>query len=124
MKIWDDPENGPPEGKKRHQKEKIFDNTKNAAYQIISSKGSTYYAIALAIDRICAAILQNEGAVLNVSTLLNNYHGISGVYLGAPCIIDRTGVRSLLPITITTEEEKLLQESANKLKEIISSINI
>ena len=25
MKIWDDPENGPPEGKKRHQKEKIVD---------------------------------------------------------------------------------------------------
>ena len=25
LKIWDDPENGPPEAKKRHQKEKIVD---------------------------------------------------------------------------------------------------
>src|SRR5690606_3843801 len=38
------------------QKERIFTNTRDAAYQIIESKGATYYAIALALDRICTAI--------------------------------------------------------------------
>jgi L-lactate dehydrogenase len=103
-------------------KNEVFDNTKNAAYQIINAKGATYYAIALALDRICTAILQNEAAVLNVSTLLTNYHGVSDVYLGVPCIVDRNGIREILSLKISEQEEHLLHLSANKLKEIIHSI--
>lgn len=62
------------------KKQEIYQNTRDAAYQIIKAKGSTYYAIALAIDRICAAILHDESAVLTVSTLMQSYHGISDVY--------------------------------------------
>lgn len=103
-------------------KTEIFSNTKDAAYQIIKAKGATYYAIALALDRICTAILHNEAAVLNVSTLLNDYHGVSGVYLGVPCIVDRNGVRDVLKLNISNEEKQLLQSSAAKLTDIIGSI--
>lgn len=103
-------------------KEEIFTNTRDAAYQIIDAKGATYYAIALALDRICTAILRNEGAVMNVSTLLKDYHGVSDVYLGVPCIVDRTGIRQILDITITDKEKELLHKSGNKLKGIIASI--
>lgn len=102
----------------------IFTNTKDAAYQIISSKGATYYAIALALDRICTAILKNEAAVLNVSTLLQDYHGISDVYLGVPCIVDRNGVREVLPITLNEKEKQQLHASSEKLRGIIQSISL
>lgn len=105
-------------------KEEIFSNTKNAAYQIINAKGATYYAIALALDRICTAILADEAAVLNVSTLLTDYHGVSDVFLGVPCIVDRTGVRQVLPLKITEQEKQLLTASASKLKEVIGSISM
>ncbi|WP_239613632.1 L-lactate dehydrogenase [Cohnella mopanensis] len=104
-------------------KEEIFTNTRDAAYQIISAKGATYYAIALALDRICTAILRDEGAVLNVSTLLQDYHGISDVFLGVPCVVDRHGVREVLPIQLTDEERSLLHRSADKLKGLIESIS-
>jgi L-lactate dehydrogenase len=103
-------------------KEEIFTNTRDAAYQIIQAKGATYYAIALALDRICTAVLRNEGAVLNVSALLENYHGISDVYLGVPCIVDRTGIRQLLDVNLTQNEQALLTKSADKLKGLIQSI--
>lgn len=103
-------------------KETIFTNTRDAAYQIISAKGATYYAIALALDRICTAILRDEGAVLNVSTLLKDYHGVSDVFLGVPCIVDRHGVREIMDIKITEEEKLLLHRSADKLKGLIQSI--
>lgn len=106
------------------QKKTVFINTKDAAYQIIEAKGSTYYAIALALDRICAAILRNEAAVLNVSTLLSGYHGISGVYLGVPCVVDRTGVRETLKLVLSEKEKELLYASANKLEGIIKSISL
>jgi L-lactate dehydrogenase len=105
-------------------KNEIFTNTRDAAYQIIESKGATYYAIALALDRICTAILRNEGAVLNVSTLLQDYHGVSDVYLGVPCIVDRTGVRQVMDISMTDEERLKLHASADKLKNLIASIEI
>src|SRR5690606_33041030 len=91
-------------------KEEVFVNTRDAAYQIIESKGATYYAIALALDRIVTAILRNESAVLNVSTLLNDYRGVSDVYLGVPCIVDRTGIREVMNITLSDEEKALLNK--------------
>lgn len=103
-------------------KQNIFAHTRDAAYEIIEAKGATYYAIALALDRICTAILRNEAAVLNVSTCLNDYHGVSDVFLGVPCIVDRTGVREVLKLNINEEEKQLLHKSANKLKGIIESI--
>lgn len=106
------------------EKQDIFLHTRDAAYEIISAKGATYYAIALALDRICTAILRNEAAVLNVSTLLDNYHGISDVYLGVPCIVDRNGVREVMKLDINDGETELLKKSAEKLKEIIHSIRM
>jgi L-lactate dehydrogenase len=104
------------------EREEIFASTRDAAYRIIEAKGATYYAIALALDRICTAILKNEAAVLNVSTLLTDYHGVSDVYLGVPCVIDRNGVRESLTLRISHNEKLLLHKSAEKLKAIIQSI--
>jgi L-lactate dehydrogenase len=104
-------------------KQEIFINTRDAAYKIIEAKGATFYAIALAIDRICTAILRNEGAILTVSTLLTDYQGVSDVYLGVPCIVDRTGVREVLKLNIDEQEKFLLQKSAAKLQGIIDSVN-
>jgi len=103
-------------------KDEIFIHTRDAAYQIIEAKGATYYAIALALDRIVTAILRNESAVLNVSTLLRHYHGISDVYLGVPCVVDRQGVRSVMNINLSDREKELLHQSADKLKGLIASL--
>ncbi len=103
-------------------RQNIFAHTRDAAYEIIEAKGATYYAIALALDRICTAILRNEAAVLNVSTCLKDYHGVSDVFLGVPCVIDRTGVREVLKLNINEAEKELLHKSATKLKSVIESI--
>lgn len=105
------------------EKQDIYIHTRDAAYEIIEAKGATYYAIALALDRIVTAILNDESAVLNVSTLVKDYHGVSDVYVGLPCVVDRQGVREVLDIPLTPEEEQLLQASANKLKELIATIS-
>lgn len=109
---------------REEDKQEIFANTRDAAYRIIETKGATFYAIALALDRICTAILRNEASVLNVSTLLNDYHGINDVYLGVPCIVDHTGVREVLPLQINYHEKQLLNKSAEKLRGIIDSISL
>src|ERR687897_554874 len=46
----------------------IFQNVKNAAYQIIQGKGATNYAIGLATARILEAVLHDESRILPVSS--------------------------------------------------------
>ncbi|OMG51389.1 L-lactate dehydrogenase [Paenibacillus macerans] len=106
------------------EREEIFNSTKNAAYEIINAKGATSYAIALALDRIIVSILQNEGSVLNVSTLLTDYNGVSDVYLGVPSIVDRTGVRQVLDLQLGDAELTQFQASANKLKSEIAKLEL
>jgi L-lactate dehydrogenase len=106
------------------EREELFINTRDAAYKIIESKGATYYAIALALDRICTAIVKNEAAILNVSTLLTDYFGVNDVYLGIPCVVDNTGIREKLTLQINDDEKVLLHKSAEKLKALIKSISV
>ena len=47
-------------------------------------------AIGLALVEICEAVLLDENSVL--SSLLNDYLGVSDVYLSVPVIINREGV--------------------------------
>lgn len=101
------------------KKDEIFTRTRDAAYQIIKAKGATFYAIALALDRICAAILRNESSVLTVSTLMKGTYGVDDVYLGVPCVVDNTGVHRVLDLDLNDQEKELLRHSAKTLKEMI-----
>ncbi|KRW92454.1 lactate dehydrogenase [Alicyclobacillus tengchongensis] len=90
--------------------------TRKAAYEIIESKGYTSYAIALALDRICTAILYDEHAVLNVSTLLHEYRGISDVYMGVPCVIGASGVENVIDLPLSVRKQTAFEASARELR--------
>ncbi|MEW8977716.1 MAG: L-lactate dehydrogenase [Symbiobacterium sp.] len=100
----------------------ILEETRNAAYQIIAAKGATYYAIALALARICEAILQDQKSILPVSTYLQGYHGIDGVCLGVPCVVGRHGVEEIIQLPLAPEEEQELRASAAKLRGFLTEI--
>ena len=102
----------------------LFQEVKNAAYKIIETKGATYYAIALALVRIVQAILRDENSVLPVSTLINDYYEINDIYLSLPCIVNRSGVQTLLRLKLSDEEQKQIKFSADSLKQVMSKINL
>ncbi|NGQ97498.1 L-lactate dehydrogenase [Brevibacillus sp. SYP-B805] len=104
------------------QKDRIFHNTKNAAYQIIENKGATNYAIALALARICESILEDQKSILPVSCYLENYLGVSDVCLGVPAIIGKDGIEQIVSLPLSDTERELFQRSAGKLKELLTSI--
>ena len=64
----------------------------DSAYRIIAGKGATNYAVALAGSRIIEAVLKDERRVLPVSSLLDDYYGISDVCLSVPAVVGRGGV--------------------------------
>jgi len=102
----------------------IFNQVKNAAYEIIKSKGATSYAIGLALVKIVESILRDENSVLPVSTLIEDYYGINDICLSIPSIIDRHGVKKFLKLELSKEEQGKLVSSAGILKDIVKNSGI
>lgn len=97
---------------------KIFENVRNSAYEIIERKHATYYGIAMAVKRICEAIVRNEKSILPVSSLMTGEYELNDVVLSIPAVVDETGVQKVIPIELNDEELTKLKDSANILKDI------
>ena len=108
----------------QEEKNKIFNDVKNSAYEIINRKGATYYAVALAVRRIIEAIVRDEKSILTISSVLNGEYGISDVALSLPTILDKNGLVTTFPIPLSDEENDMLLNSANTLKAIIEKIGL
>ena len=53
----------------------------------LSTKGATYYGIAVALARITRAILDDENAVLPLSVFQEGQYGVQNVFIGQPAIV-------------------------------------
>ncbi|MGD0706966.1 MAG: L-lactate dehydrogenase [Anaerolineaceae bacterium] len=100
-----------------HALENIFQQTRDAAYNIIKLKGATYYAVANGLLQIVEAVIRDQGTVLSVSTLIQNYYGIEDVYLSLPSVIGLKGVESFMRLQLSQQEEELLRKSAGMLRD-------
>lgn len=105
-------------------KELITRRTREAAYEVITRKGATSFAVALAIKRICESILRDENSVLTVSGLIEGQHGITDVCLSLPSIINRQGRVHVLTVPMAAEEEEALRHSASVLKSIQEQLDL
>ena len=98
------------------RRETIAGQVVNAAYEIIEGKGATNYAIGLAASRIIESVLRDERRVLPVSTMLEDWHGISDVCMSVPTVVDRAGADERLPVPLSDDEHRLLNASADSIR--------
>ena len=99
-------------------RERIAQDVIESAYKIIAGKGATNYAVALATSRIIEAILKDERRVLPVSSLLDDYYGISDICLSVPTVVGRSGAGRELEVPMSPEELTHLRRSAEALKTV------
>ncbi|MBZ4487469.1 L-lactate dehydrogenase [Microbacterium sp. cx-55] len=102
--------------------DEIAVDVRDAAYKVILGKGATNYAIGLSSARIVEAILHDEHAVMPVSTVLNDYHGISGVALSVPSIVSASGAFPIPETAYSERELELLRHSAQELRTVADSL--
>lgn len=100
----------------------IAQTVKNSAYEIIEKKKATYYGIAMAVRRICEAIVRDEKSILPVSVMLDDFYGLKDIVLSMPTIIGANGAEGQMPITLSMDEQQQLNASAALLKEIIQKL--
>ena len=104
----------------RHEEamHRIAESVKNSAYEIIARKQATYYGVAMAVKRICEAVIRDEKSVLPVSGMLHGQFGIEGVTLSMPAIVGKNGREGFVPIQLSDAEQNALRQSAAGLKRI------
>lgn len=98
--------------------EKIYEDVKNAAYEIINRKKATYYGIGMCLVRITNAILNNENSIITVSSYDEN----NNIFMGTPAIINKDGVRERVYVELNEEETEKLQNCVNIIKEAIQNL--
>ena len=103
---------------------KLEDDVKNSAYEIIARKGATYYGIAAATRRICESIVRDEHSILPVSTFAKGRYGLDDLYISLPSLVGAHGVEDILDIDLADNEREALHQSANALKEVIKQVGI
>ena len=102
--------------------QKIEASVRNSAYEIIKRKHATYYGIAMAVKRICEAVIRDEKSVLAVSSLMEDVYGVEDVALSMPAIVGKDGIETLIPVRLDVSEQRKLRESASVLKEAIHDV--
>lgn len=104
--------------------QEIFDRVKNAGYEILKLKGYTSYAIGLATTEIVKAILHGQDRILTVSSLVNDFYGISDVCLSLPSVVNQKGVIKRVNITLSDKEQQQLIHSAKVLHDIFDTLTL
>ncbi len=104
--------------------ERIAEQVKNCAYEIIAKKRATYYGIAMSVRRICEAIIRNERSILPISRMIHDEYGIEGIALSMPAVLGSNGVETRVPISLSNEEQVKLKASADTLAEVLKGLSL
>jgi len=100
----------------------MYNEVRNAAYEIINRKGATYYAIALAVSRIVSCIAGEENSVLTVSSVFEGEYGIRDVCLSVPTKVGGYGVDKIFEVNFSQQELDGLRNSAEVMKAALKEI--
>src|SRR5450759_851890 len=104
------------------QRKLIEEQVRDSAYHIINYKGSTQFAVGLALVRITGAILRSQNTILSVSTLVESDFGIKDVCLSVPCVVSDSGVTRIIESPLSSEELASLSHSSKVLRKAIDSL--
>ena len=101
---------------------KIYEDVRDAAYQIIEKKKATYYGIGLSLNRLVHAILDNENAVVTVSAQQNGQYGQNDIYIGVPAIVNKEGLREIVSLPLNEVDQAKFDHSCNELRKTIEEV--
>ena len=102
----------------------IFEQARDAAYEIIDRKGHTDSAIGVVIARIVRAIVEDQRNVLPISVRPAGAYGIRDVCLSTPCVVGIEGVEQHVVPDLSEDEGDALRASAEALRESRAELDV
>jgi malate dehydrogenase len=84
---------------------------------------SAWYAPGAAAAQIVDAIMLDEHRVLPCTAYLQGEYGIDDLYIGVPVKLGANGIEEIIELELSGDEQRLLHESANAVREVVGVLS-
>ena len=104
----------------------IVERTRSGGAEIVKhlKTGSAYYAPSSAAVQMCESIVLDQKRILPCAAWLEGEYGMSGLFLGVPCKLGRSGLEKIIEVSLTDDERAALEKSAEAVKEPMSAVKL
>ena len=102
----------------------IVERTKNAGGEVVAllKTGSAFVSPALSALEMAESILRDKKRVLACACYLEGEYGVSGLYVGVPCVLGANGVEKVLEVELDPGERKLFDASLDHVRKLVAEI--
>ena len=98
----------------------MVERTAKGGGEIVELLGtSAWYAPGAAAAQMVDSIMLDEKRVLPCTALLEGEYGIDGLYMGVPVKLGAGGIEEIVELELTEEEQTMLSESADAVREVV-----
>ncbi len=100
----------------------IVERTKVGGGELVKLMGtSAWYAPGAAAAQMATAILKDENRIFPVCIRLEGHHGLKDVYQGLPVKLGKGGIKQVIELKLTQEEQDLLHASSKAVKSVMDA---
>ncbi len=104
----------------------IVERTKGAGGEVVGllKTGSAFVSPAMSAIEMAEAILRDQKRVLACACLCEGEYGVSGLYLGVPCVLGAGGVERIIELELDESERKAFDASVDHVRTLVDSIEL
>jgi malate dehydrogenase len=104
----------------------IVERTKAAGGEVVAllKTGSAFVSPALSALEMAESILRDKKRVLACACYLEGEYGVSGLYVGVPCVLGAGGVERVIEVDLDPEERKLFDASLEHVRKLVTEIKL
>jgi malate dehydrogenase len=108
----------------KEELDKIIERTRKGGGELVELMGtSAWYAPGAAVAQMVEAIVDDEKRVFPVCAFLNGEYGQKNIYLGVPVKLGKNGIEEIIQLDLNKNEMKLVEDSANSVKEVMDLLD-
>ena len=91
-------------------------------YQALNSGRTSGWTSAVGIVTVIKAILTNSDKIIPCSAVLNGEYGQELLSIGVPCRLCTSGIKEIVEIKLTPEQQVHFSKSSDKIRSLIKSV--
>lgn len=101
----------------------IVERTKFGGGEIVKLMGtSAWYAPGAAAAEMVEAIVKDSNRVLPCAVWMSGQYGLNDLFIGAPARLGRNGLEEIIEVSLTDEEQALLDDSAQHVRDNLAAL--
>jgi len=106
--------------------DRLVERTRTGGAEIVGllKTGSAYYAPSAAVATMIESIVQDQKRILPCAVYLQGEYGLKDLFFGVPVKLGRSGVEEIIQIFLTSDEQQVLNRSAEHVRANLAKLDL